>query len=119
MLLCWIKPGILGAGDSPRPFIDEAWCMAKIKRLFPDWDVPAPEEVERRTLQSAVEFAVRFSEEESVPRAISPFGEETQKVKIPEQLRQLFRSMLAVDPGQRPSASEVLASRELLALQML
>ncbi|CAI7660722.1 unnamed protein product [Penicillium palitans] len=35
MLLCWIKPGLLGAWGSPLDLINEAWSMAKIKRLFP------------------------------------------------------------------------------------
>ncbi|KAH6712736.1 hypothetical protein BKA61DRAFT_656843 [Leptodontidium sp. MPI-SDFR-AT-0119] len=35
MLLCWIKPGVLGAWDSPHFLINTAWSMAKIKRLFP------------------------------------------------------------------------------------
>ncbi|KAF2816716.1 uncharacterized protein BDZ99DRAFT_375363 [Mytilinidion resinicola] len=119
MLLCWIKPGVLGAGDSPHPFVNEAWCMSKIKRLFPNWYIPTPDEVERHTLKSAVEFAIRFSEEEPIPQAISPFEKETQKVEIPEQLRDLLRLMLVVNPGERPSASAVLASREFQAFQML
>lgn len=119
MLLCWMKPGVLGAGDSPHPFVNEAWCMAKIKQLFPNWYIPTPDEVERPTLKSAVEFAIRFSEEEPIPQAISPFEMETQKMKIPEQLRDLLRLMLVVDPGERPSASAVLASREFQAFQIL
>ena len=93
--------------------------MAKIKRLFPNWYVPTPNEVERPTLKSAVEFAIRFSEEEPIPQAISPFEEETQKVKIPEQLRDLLRLMLIVNPEERPSASDMLASREFRAFEML
>ncbi|KAJ5202317.1 hypothetical protein N7449_004396 [Penicillium cf. viridicatum] len=30
MLLCWLKPGVLGVWDSPYPLINEAWSMAKI-----------------------------------------------------------------------------------------
>jgi serine/threonine protein kinase len=119
MLLCWIKPGVLGAGDSPHPYVNEAWCMAKIKRLFPNWYIPTPDEVERPTLKSAVEFAIRFSKEELIPQAISPFEKETEKVNIPEQLRDLLRLMLVVNPGERPSASAVLSSREFQAVQML
>lgn len=43
---------------------------------------------------------------------ISPFDEETQKVEMPQQLRELLRFILAPDPKARPSASSVLASRE-------
>lgn len=121
MLLCWLRPGVLGAGDSPHPFVDEAWCMAKVRRLFPGWeDIPAPDEVERPTLQSAVEFVVRFSHEEAVLRAIAPFEEEMRKVpEVPGRLRDLLGRILVVCPGERPSASAVLASREFRDFQML
>ncbi|KAF1950008.1 kinase-like protein [Byssothecium circinans] len=119
MLLCWIKPRVLGVGDSPHPFINEPWCMAKIKRLFPNWYIPPPDEFERPTLKAEVEVAISFAEEEQIPEAISPFEEETRKVEIPEQLRDLLRLMLVVNPGERPSASAVLASREFRAFQML
>lgn len=115
MLLCWIKPCVLGAGDSPHPLINEAWSMAKIKRLFPSWHVPTPDEVERPTLKCAVEFAIRFAEDEEIPRTILPFDEEIQKVELPVQLRDLLRLMLVVDPNERPSASAVLASKEFRA----
>ena len=29
MVLCWVKPGILGEWDSPHFLIDKAWSMAK------------------------------------------------------------------------------------------
>ncbi|CAG8906065.1 unnamed protein product [Penicillium egyptiacum] len=43
MLLCWIKPGVLGAWDSPHPLINEVWAMTKIPRLFPYWEISTPE----------------------------------------------------------------------------
>ncbi|KAF1991508.1 hypothetical protein K402DRAFT_126811 [Aulographum hederae CBS 113979] len=49
MLLCWIKAGVMGQWDSPHWLIDDAWCMAKIKRLFPDWKIPTPDEFERKS----------------------------------------------------------------------
>lgn len=63
MLLCWIKPGILGEWDSPHPLINEAWCMAKIKRLFPSWNIPTPEEVTGYSLKAAVDSANSLSKE--------------------------------------------------------
>ncbi|KAJ9217141.1 hypothetical protein DTO166G4_1196 [Paecilomyces variotii] len=118
MLLCWINPGVLGAWDSPHPLINEAWCMAKIKRLFPEWNIPTPNEVERITLKNAVQSARRITEEEPVMQAILPFEKETQKVKMPEQLRELLLLMLVVNPSERPSASYVLASREFKNLML-
>lgn len=119
MLLCWIKPGVLGAGDSPHPLINEAWCMAKLKRLFPEWHIPIPDQVERPTLKSAVESAVLLSEDEEGPRSILSFKEESQKIQMPDQLRDVLRLMLVVDPRQRPSASAVLGSKEFKAFQVL
>lgn len=119
LLLCWIKPGVLGARDSPHPLINEAWCMAKLRRLFPGWHIPTPEQVERPTLRSAVESAILLSEDDEGPQWIAPFEKETQKLKMPDQLRDLLRFMLAVDPRQRPSASAVLESKEFKAFQTL
>lgn len=119
LLLCWIKPGVLGAWDSPHPLINDAWCMAKLRRLFPEWHIPTPEQVQRPTLKSAVESAVLLSEDEDGPRWIAPFAEETEKFEMPDQLRDLLRLMLVVDSRQRPSASAVLESKEFKAFQML
>ena len=40
-----------------------------------------------------------------------------QTMGMPPELRDLFRRLLVVDPGDRPSASEVLVSEEYLALE--
>ena len=119
ILLCWIKPGILGEWDSPHFLIDKAWSMAKIKRLFPSWNLPNPDEVEGETLKAAVRSAERMSLEEPEMQAISPLDVELQRVEMPEQLRDLLRLMLIVDPNKRPSASSVLTSREFLAFEKL
>lgn len=119
ILLCWIRPGILGARDSPHSFVNEAWCMAKLKRLFPEWRIPTPDQVDRHSLKSAVESAVLLSRDEEGPQSIAPFADETQKFKMSKQSRDLLRLMLVVDPRQRPSASAVLESKEFKAFQLL
>lgn len=119
MALCWIVPGVLGAPDSPHPLINEAWSMAKIKRLFPDWNIPAPGEVKGYSLQDAVESARYFSEEIEELQAILPFDEEMLKAEMPQQLRDLLRLMLVPSPNQRPTASYVLDSAEYLAFEKL
>ncbi|KAF2452535.1 hypothetical protein BDY21DRAFT_388547 [Lineolata rhizophorae] len=113
MVLSWIKTGVLGKSDSPHPLVNAAWCMAKIKRLFPDWEIPTPEEVERPTLQATVKAARRMSREEEPILAI------LQKVEMPQQLRDLLRLMLVTNPDKRPSASTVLASAEFRAFEKL
>ncbi|KGO73366.1 hypothetical protein PITC_086540 [Penicillium italicum] len=112
MLLCWIKPGVLGVGDSPHPLINEAWSMAKILRLFPYWKIPTPEMVKGDTLKVALNSAQSLSKQIPELQAILPFDEETKKVEMPQQLRDLLRFILVPDPKIRPSASFVLASRE-------
>jgi len=112
LLLCWIKPGVLGAWDSPHYLINEAWCMAKIKRLIPGWKIPPPEEVERPTIKAAIKAAERISREEEPMQAILPFQEEMRKMEVPQQLTDLLHLMLVADPEERPSASVVLQSKE-------
>ncbi|RAL00462.1 uncharacterized protein BO80DRAFT_425626, partial [Aspergillus ibericus CBS 121593] len=117
MLLCWIKPGILGVWDSPHPFINEAWCMAKIKRLFPHWETPGSDTIDDPLLKAALDSAHRLGEGAPELQAILGLDAELQRVGIPEQLRDLLRFMLVVDPVQRPSAFSVLTSKELKALE--
>lgn len=96
--------------------------MAKIKRLFPHWDIPTPDKVEGDSLKAAVDSAKRFSKQESDLQDILdilPFDEETQKVEMPQQLRDLLRFMLVANPLKRPSASSVMVSREFRAFEKL
>ena len=115
MLLCWIKPGILGKWDSPHFLLDKAWSMAKIKRLFPKWNIPTSDEVKGDTLRATVKCARRMSREEPVLQAILSFEEEIKTVEVPQQLTDLLRLMLVTDPAKRLSASSVLASKEFQA----
>ncbi|KAL3485505.1 hypothetical protein BJX62DRAFT_229453 [Aspergillus germanicus] len=92
MLLCWIKPGVLGMWDSPHPLLNKAWCLAKIKRLR---EIPEPQ-------------------------TILAFDEELQNVEMLQQLRDLLRFMFGSrPPSKRPSAASVLSSRELRELAKL
>ena len=91
--------------DSPHPFVNGAWCMAKIKRLFPHWKIPHSDTVEGHSLKAAVDAASSSSKEVSELQLISPLCEELRKVDMPQQFRDLPRLMLVVDPVQRPSVS--------------
>lgn len=117
MLLCWIKPGVLGVWDCPHPLINEAWCMAKIRQLFPHWDTPTPDEVHTHVLKTAVKSARSLCAKVPELEAILPFDEETKKVEMPHQLRDVLRFMMAPNWEQRPSASAVLASIEFQAFE--
>ncbi|KAL4782105.1 hypothetical protein BJX76DRAFT_349646 [Aspergillus varians] len=102
MLLCWVKPGILGAWDSPHFIINEAWSMAKIKRLFPHWRIPASEDVNGHTLKAVVDAATYLAKE--------------AEVEVLGELKGVLGVMLVPEMGERPSAASVLASREFGAL---
>lgn len=118
ILFCWIKPGVLGVWDSPHPLINEAWCMAKIKRLLPHWNIAPLDEVDGHSLKAAVDAARSLSKEVPDLQAILPFDEEAEKVEMPPQLRDRLRFMLVPDPVKRPSSlSSVLASSELRAFE--
>ncbi|CAG8937788.1 unnamed protein product [Penicillium salamii] len=117
MLLCWIKPGVLGIWNNPLPVTNAAWCMAKIRRLFPHWNIPSSDEVDDCSLKVAVDSAKSLSKAVPDLQAILPFDEEAKKVEMPQQLRDLLRFMLVPNPVERPSASSVLASREFRAFE--
>ncbi|OQE00361.1 hypothetical protein PENVUL_c053G04969, partial [Penicillium vulpinum] len=119
MLLCWIKTGVLGMWDSPHPLLNMPWSMAKIKRLFPNWKIPTPDEVNGHFLKASLNIAVNLGKCVPELQAILPFDKETKTMEMPNQLRDLLRFMLVHDPGKRPSASSVLASRELRAFENL
>jgi hypothetical protein len=91
--------------------------MAKIKRLFPDWYIPAPDEVEGDSLRNAVHSSRRMSEDVEDMLAILPLEEKIRKVEMPQQLRDLLRLVLVPDPDKRPSALSVLESAEFLAFE--
>ncbi|KAL6705598.1 hypothetical protein ACN47E_006545 [Coniothyrium glycines] len=116
-LLCWIRPRILGVSDSPHSLIHEAWSMAKLKRLFPHWHVPAPDEVDIHRLKHPVEYSVKLSEQVPELLDIPPLEQMMQAIEMPQELRDVLRLMMAVDPGARPCASSVLASREFRTFQ--
>jgi serine/threonine protein kinase len=111
-LLCWIKPGTLGVWDSPHYLINEAWSVAKIKRLFPHWLIPTPDEVEVDELKITVEHAVNMSKEVPELLDILPLKLLMQAIEMPQELRNLLCLMMVVDPSARPSASSVLTSRD-------
>jgi hypothetical protein len=97
------------------PIFNEAWSVAKLLRLFPDWDPPPIEHEVRRT-----QFALgKKLVEQSVPgiAKTSSLEAELEEMGISSVLRDLFRYLLVVDPACRPSAAEVLASQEYQALE--
>lgn len=114
MLLCWMKPGILGAVGSPGGMFNEGWCIAKIRRLFPDW-TPLP--TEDSIVQAEFEFSDDLIKEPPPDlESISPLEDEMRKINMQPEVRDLLRFLLVIDPGKRPSATEVLASKPYLAL---
>jgi serine/threonine protein kinase len=123
MLLVWMKPGFFGVRHKPKSSPDEAWCIVKLKRLFPEWRIPLPSVITNEVLKSTISaaFAMYKSSkpEEKVLQETLPFDAEMGKVEMPQELRSLLRIMLVTDPQKRPSASSVLASAEYQAFATL
>ncbi|KKZ61070.1 hypothetical protein EMCG_04314 [[Emmonsia] crescens] len=114
MLLCWIKPGILGTPGCPMPLLNETWCIAKLMRLLPSWTIPPLEDENR---QNEFNLAKALNER-TLPQLcqMSVLEDEILKVDMPTELRDLLQLMLVVNPDERPSATHVLASKEFWAL---
>ena len=91
--------------------------MAKIKQLFPDWELPVPDEANASVPHLQAEIASQLSREEPPMQAMLPFQKETEKVEMLQQPRDLLSFMLVTDPNERPSASAVLASYEFRAFK--
>ncbi|KAH9894621.1 kinase-like domain-containing protein [Xylariomycetidae sp. FL2044] len=114
-LLCWMKPGILGVFGNPFSFTEEAWSIAKIRRLFPDWS-PSPvvdKPVEQANFRAAQDFI------ELLPpdlEKISPLDDELQTITMLPEVRDLIRYLFVPDVKERPSAAEALASEPFKAL---
>ncbi|PYI09520.1 hypothetical protein BO78DRAFT_427446 [Aspergillus sclerotiicarbonarius CBS 121057] len=91
--------------------MEEAWCMVKLKRLFPDWYIPAPKEVQGIDLQNTVYAVAGLSSDGDLLQRISPLEEELKKLGLARELTDLLVYMLVLDPRKRPSVREVLGSR--------
>ncbi|KAL2826332.1 hypothetical protein BJY01DRAFT_241388 [Aspergillus pseudoustus] len=118
-ILCWMTPGILGAWDCPHPLINDSWCMAKPKRLFPHWYSPSPVAVEGHVFTARMRSVRSLSIEVPELHAIAPFEQEMERVEMLQQMRDLLPIMLVPDPSARPSATAVLASKEFRAFEHL
>ena len=84
-------------------------------QLFPGWTGPPIENDVRQCEFKLAKALIEESEPEILK--VSSLEDEMQTIGMPPELRDLFRFLLVVDPGERPSASEVLASKEYLALK--
>ena len=114
-LLCWIKSGILGLqGNKEGSLYDEAWCIAKLRNLFPSW-TPSP--LDDGVIPYQFALAEECPEDPALnfPKILS-LEEELETVFILPELKNLLRLVLVVNPKERPTPAEVLASQEYWAL---
>lgn len=83
---------------------------AAFSRLFPGWTGPPIEDAVR---QSEFELGKALIEgsEPAITDVLS-LEDEMQTMGILPEMMGLLRRLLVVDPGDRPSAAEVLASEE-------
>lgn len=85
-------------------------------RLFPPWNGP-PSSNDVRQHEFKLAAALISKQREPTILKISSFEDEMQSTGMPSALQSLFRLLLVLDPGQRPSAAEVLKSLDYLALK--
>ena len=115
MVLWSIKPNIIGLQGNPSGDLSaEAWCIAKLMRLFPGWTGPPnPEDIPQLQFKYAQEFL-----EDGYPdlTGIDSLGKELQTTGILPELEDLLLYMLVPDPEQRPWPADVLNSDQFLAL---
>ena len=83
-------------------------------RLFPGWTGPP---IENNVRQCEFKLAKALIESEPEILKVSSLEDEMQTMGMPPELRDLFRRLLVVNPDDRPSASEVMASEEYLAIK--
>ncbi|KAL8722864.1 MAG: hypothetical protein Q9181_007408 [Wetmoreana brouardii] len=114
VLLCWMKPGVLGPAGSPLVLCHEAWSVAKIRRLFPDW-TPMPLEHSMRQLEFACSEEFIQNPKSDIQNT-SSLEDELRTVKMLPEVSDLLRLLFVVSLEKRASAAEVLASKEYLAL---
>ena len=96
----------------------EGWCIAKLMLLFggdlgPLADNDAIEKVFKlgRLLAEWVDKGERVVK-------VSSLEEEMQKMDMPQALKVLMKYLFVVDPDNRPSAAQALASKELRAFEV-
>jgi len=114
-LFCWIKPGVFGTAGNRVPHYRESWSIAKLMRLFPGWDGPPSANAVRRAEFVHAKSLIR--DDEPAILEVSSLEDEMEAMCMPWELRNLFRRLLVVHPDKRPSAADVLASREYQALE--
>ncbi|PWY81600.1 hypothetical protein BO94DRAFT_470166 [Aspergillus sclerotioniger CBS 115572] len=104
-LLSWINPFLLNYARCPTPEMIPALCMSKLKRLFPEWYIPDPGQLE---LNNVVKVDLD---------CIAPFETQLTSLGVPREITDVLALMMIIDPKKRPSAKEVLESREMRKLE--
>ncbi|KAI1215152.1 kinase-like domain-containing protein [Annulohypoxylon truncatum] len=110
MILVWMRPGVLGIHGSKSEFLQEAWCMAKIKRLFPDQF--AGLEPEDSILEAIITTRPEL-------RTMQTFKGVTHELGVAREVKDVLRIMFTLNWNVRPSASAILALEEFHALKKL
>jgi len=112
----------MGTPGNKYRIVPEAWCIGKLMKLFPKWDgPPSDDDLCIRAFRVARMLLVEPDPEkpgETVLK-LGSMDDEMQRLEVEPVLADLLRSMFVTDPKKRPSAEEVLRSKEYLALMRL
>jgi serine/threonine protein kinase len=125
-ILKWLDTDLLGDHDLKPPFLPMSWSLAKIMCLFgPDRLIPPPPEADEAS-QRCFEWAKQLVVAKSGDRPdelilgtppYEAWAECARDAGIPREVLDVVGLMAVVDPSERPSASQVLASSKFQALQ--
>ncbi|KAK4239538.1 hypothetical protein C8A03DRAFT_32397 [Achaetomium macrosporum] len=125
-VLCWLKQYILGPHDNKLgSLFDEAWCMAKIIRLFEKYKgtMPGPPEDAKRVKKTIHKLAYDLltqpddGDEYSMHVPARPFDEVVPKLDISPEVEAMLRRFFVLDHNARPTAQELLQSFEFCKLK--
>ncbi|PGH03753.1 serine/threonine protein kinase [Blastomyces parvus] len=118
MLLVWMKPALLGASGCPWWPFDEVWSIMKLIALFPAWDVPPAPPLKDNTRQEEFKTAKAWADDPEL-REFYPacLEDELRMLDTMAEIKDVLRLMFVVNPAERPSAADVLVSKEFSALE--
>lgn len=119
-VLWWMKPSLFGLSDAPcgrdLDLVPNPFCIAKLRRLFPAWTgPPVPGDIR---LKSQWALSDDYLEDPiSGIQNLNCLEEEIRRMGLRQELKDMFLFLFVTNPDERPSASQVLASKELNALR--
>lgn len=112
-VLDWLRPGIFGVADNKDSHWPDAWSIAKLMRLFPNWEGCTNN---NDAVQKLFDLARVLSTEpdpknpDELNMKTPVLEKELEAIDAPPELLGMARLLLGIDIGKRPSAAEAMKS---------